>query len=268
MRFGTLVASVLFAAAALVRADDSTTDGDNVEMFAAPIPEVIATTSFPEDNPFNHIVNGENTELTVAIENKSPLNVTLVSIHGRLSHPETGAIIKNLTALNLGVPLFESLALRIPYRFYSEFKTGDVRLNIYLEHFTENGQYTVEAYDSIVTVVEPSFSIFDFKLLSTYATVLAILSGLGYIAYRQFMPAPKKSRSRKAPAASASDVSSPVSVTATGAGGYSEEWIPEHHLKKAKKSKKSEGAVTSGDDLSGAETSGAEGKAQKKKGRK
>lgn len=82
------------------------------------------------------------------------------------------------------------------------------------------------------------------------------------------MPAPKKSRARKPPAASTGDVSSPVSVTATGAGGYSEEWIPEHHLKKAaKKGKKSEGA-TSADDLSGAETSGAEGKAQKKKGRK
>jgi hypothetical protein len=62
--------------------------------------------------------------------------------------------------------------------------------------------------------------------------------------------------------------STPV-TTATPilASGYQEEWIPEHHLRKGK-SRKTGGAVSSGDEqsgLSGGEASGAEGKRQGRK---
>ena len=92
----------------------------------------------------------------------------------------------------------------------------------------------------------------------TYSIVAAVLGGAGYYAYTSFVPQPKK---RKTP-----QVSAPVTVTATGAGGYSEEWIPEHHLKKPKVRKTKSGAATSGDETSGPEASGAESK--KRKGRK
>lgn len=91
--------------------------------------------------------------------------------------------------------------------------------------------------------------------LATYLIVTGILGGLGYYTYLTLAPQPKK---RKSPA----QVSAPVGiVTATGAGSYQEEWIPEHHLKKAKKSK----AAASGDETSGVE-SGAE--SRKRKGKK
>jgi hypothetical protein len=93
--------------------------------------------------------------------------------------------------------------------------------------------------------------------------VAGLLGGLSYFAYLTFAPQPKKRTKKSVPV-----VSAPVgTVTATGAGGYQEEWIPEHHLRKGKKSKQA-GATsgTSADELSGAETSGAEGK--KRKGRK
>jgi hypothetical protein len=101
--------------------------------------------------------------------------------------------------------------------------------------------------------------------LSTYAIVAALLGGLLYYAYDTFIPQAKKPRAKKA---SGVTVSAPVgTVTATGAGGYQEEWIPEHHLRKSKSSKKQSAVSgTSGDELSATETSGAEGK--KKKGRK
>jgi len=85
--------------------------------------------------------------------------------------------------------------------------------------------------------------------------VLAILGGLGYVAYLSFVPQPKQKKT--------APVSAPEStVTASGAGGYQEEWIPEHHLRKTK-ARKMAGAVSSGDEqsgLSGAEASGTERK--------
>lgn len=94
----------------------------------------------------------------------------------------------------------------------------------------------------------------------------AFLGGLGYYAFITFVPKPKKSRKPVTSNGGKNGISSPVgSVTATGAGGYEEEWIPEHHLKVRAGAKKA-GVVSSGDELSGGETSGTEGK--RRKGRK
>jgi hypothetical protein len=93
--------------------------------------------------------------------------------------------------------------------------------------------------------------------------VLAIIGGVSYYTYLALLPQTKKPRSK-----ATAQPSTPASAVATGAGGYEEEWIPEHHLKKTKAGKKLSAAIrgTSGDDLSGAEMSGADGK--RKKGRK
>jgi len=229
-------------------------------------PEILVSAAFPEENAFGHVVNGERNAMTLTVENKSDRNVTLVGVTGSIHHPDTEALIKNLTTLQYGVPLPEGVKLQLPYTFFSEFKPGDLRLSIWLEHSVDDVKYRVSAYDSIVTVVEPPISIFDFKLLSTYLVVAAFLGGLGYVGYLSFVPASKKTRTKPAP----SDVSDPVgSVTATGAGGYQEEWIPDHHLRKTKSGKKQSGvgavSGTSGEELSGAETSGAEGKRRKGK---
>lgn len=61
-------------------------------------------------------------------------------------------------------------------------------------------------------------------------------------------------------------VGTPVTPTPTGAGGYQEEWIPEHHLKKTGKGK-GKGVISSGEELSGSEVNSVmEGK--KRKGKK
>lgn len=87
--------------------------------------------------------------------------------------------------------------------------------------------------------------------------VMAILGGLGFVAYQTYVPQTTRKPRKQA-------VSGPVgTVTASGAGGYQEEWIPEHHRKRTTKKG---GVVSSGDELSGGETSGTEGK--RRKGRK
>ena len=96
--------------------------------------------------------------------------------------------------------------------------------------------------------------------------VTAIFGGLLYIAYLSFVPQSKKSRPKRT---NTRIVSTPVaSTSATSTGGYQEEWIPEHHLKKPKSGKKTSGFAsgTSGDELSTNDASGTEGR--KRKGKK
>lgn len=87
--------------------------------------------------------------------------------------------------------------------------------------------------------------------------VSTILGALAYYVYVTFVPQTKKPRK--------ATVSAPVGpVTATAPGGYQEEWIPEHHLKKPKTGgRKKSGVASSADELSG--VSGAESDAIKKK---
>ncbi|TFK40238.1 hypothetical protein BDQ12DRAFT_680565 [Crucibulum laeve] len=259
MRFGSVLGAA-FSVAALIASATSSPVGDANE------PEVLVTAAFPETNAFNHVVNGEKNTITVTMENKSDRNVTLLSVTGSLHHPDSNMLIKNLTTLQYNVPLLEGVKLQVPYAFFSEFKPGDHRLNVWVEHAADDKKYRVEAYDSVVTIIEPEVSIFDFKLLSTYLVVATLLGGLSYFAYFTFVPQSKKTRAKK-PAASS--VSAPVGpVTATGAGGYQEEWIPVHHLKKPKSGRKQSGVIsgTSGDELSGGETSGTE--VRRRKGKK
>jgi hypothetical protein len=44
------------------------------------------------------------------------------------------------------------------------FKTGDIKLSVSLEHIIDGERKKISAFESIVTVVEPELSIFDFKL--------------------------------------------------------------------------------------------------------
>ncbi|KAM6504275.1 hypothetical protein JOM56_001218 [Amanita muscaria] len=223
-------------------------------------PEVVASAAFPESNAFGLVVNGERNSMTVTVENKSDRNVTLVSIAGSLRHPDTDILMKNLTALKVGVTLLSKVPVRVPYVFHSEFKPGDLRLNIWLDNAVDNEKFQVVAYDSVVKIVEPEFSIFDFKMISTYLIALAFLGGIGYYAYLTLLPQPKKTRTNTATA----QPSTPATATATGTVGYEEEWIADYHLKKTKTGKKKQNVAsgTSGDEQS----AGTEGR--KMKGRK
>lgn len=87
----------------------------------------------------------------------------------------------------------------------------------------------------------------------TALLALGLFGGLGYGGYLALAPPQKKVKVVPA------TVSEPVSVTATSAGGYQEEWIPEGHLKPAttrttSRRKTKGGAVTSGDETSGVES--------------
>lgn len=221
-------------------------------------PEIVIETTFPESNPFGHVVNGERNQILLLVENKSDKNVTLQSVAGSFHHSETGTLIKNTSSSAYGIPLLEGSKLQIPYSFYSEFKPGDLRLNIWLEHTVDDDKYRVTAYDSVVTIVEPEPSWLDIKLLSTYLIVLAALAGVTYTAYNAYVPSQKPKRKRP------TQVSAPIGpVTASGSSGYQEEWIPEHHLKKTKGKKTKSDSVAVSEESS-SEANGTEVKRTRK----
>ncbi|EGN99100.1 hypothetical protein SERLA73DRAFT_181916 [Serpula lacrymans var. lacrymans S7.3] len=256
MRLLSIIGSSVTLAAWLLSASAATLETtDTVE------PEILIEAAFPENNPFGHVVNGERNQIILVVENKSERNVTITTVAGSFHNPDTNTLIKNSTSLQYDLRLLEGSKLQIPYTFHSEFKPGDLRLNVWLEHVVDDEKYRVTAYDSVVTVVEPEISFFDFKLISTYLVVLGLLGGASYFAYQTYMPQTKKSRRKTRP--SPSEVSAPVgAVTASGGGGYQEEWIPEHHLKKTRAGKGKKGVASSADEMSGNES------ASKRKSRK
>jgi len=227
------------------------------ETVAEPEQELKVTGSFPSDNPFGHVVNGERNIINLFVENNTKRNVTLLSVAGSFHHPETDRLLKNTTITKFGIKLQDVGKLPVQYPFYSQFKPGDIRLKVWLE-VVDDTQYRISAYDSIVTVVEPEISLLDWKLWATYLIVFGILGGGAYLTFLSYIPKPKKPRT-----VAPSEVGAAVPVAATSSGGYEEEWIPEHHLKKTKKS----GVITSDADTSGGDVSGKEGP-RRRKGRK
>ena len=83
--------------------------------------------------------------------------------------------------MTYGIELLDTKRIQLPYSFYSEsvpcptfafifahnlhrFKAGDIKLSVWLEHIVDGERKKVSAFESIVPVVEPELSIFDFKL--------------------------------------------------------------------------------------------------------
>jgi len=219
--------------------------------------ELKVTGSFSSDNPFGHVVNGERNVINLLVENHTKRNVTLLSVAGAFHHPETDRVLKNTPTVKFTAEVLEGTEVPIQYPFYSQFKPGDIKLKIWLE-VSDETQYRVSAYDSIVTIVEAEISLLDWQLWVTYLIVFGFLGGGGYLAYLSYFPKSKKPR-----VAAPTGASAPGSIAATSSGGYEEEWIPEHHLKRAKKS----GVATSDVETSGGEVSGKEGP-RRRKGRK
>jgi len=217
---------------------------------ASPLGEldISATATFPPTNPMSYVVNGQRNSMSLEIENKSPVNVTLKSAAGSIHDPDSGKLLKNTTATTYGVTLISGAKTTLPYRFHSEQKPRDVNLKIWVTYDdgSPSGVHRVIAYDSNVTIVEPPASFFDLPLLFSYLVLGTLLAGGGYLVYKNFVP---KSFRRKLTRKSVkkSEISAPVgTVNATTASKtYDEDWIPSH-LKKRKT--KTTGAASSGDE--------------------
>jgi len=227
-----------------------------VAVAAETAPQLMANVTFPETNPFQLVVNGQRNHLTVNVENPTGVNITLTAISGSTHLKETGKLIKNLTALPIGVNLYEGAAVALPFSFYSEFRPGAMQLKVWVEYTTTADKKTklrIDAFENLVKVVEPPASLFDIQMILTYIVVVGIVSFIGYAVYLvYYAPTTKKAGPRKIKPTAVTDENVDTEPV-KGSGVYSEDWIPEHHLR-SRKAKK-EGAASSGDESapSGAE---------------
>lgn len=217
-------------------------------------PDVKVTATFPEGNPFGLVVNGQKNEMSLAIENATPNNISLVSIGGSFHDAVTEAFVRNTTARSVaGVVIPAAGKLELPYIFHTELKPKDMKLQLWVDYLEGENKWRASAFEGIVTIVEPASSLFDPLMWGAYLLVLAMVGGASYWAYLSYFP--QKKRGSRPRAAKPAEVSAPVgTVTASNASGtYQEEWIPKHHLRSA--SKKVDGAASGTE--SGAESEGA-----------
>jgi len=235
-------------------------------------PELIITAHFPEENPFHHVVNGEKNSLFLIVDNKSELNTTLKSVSGSFHHPESQALVKNISTLSIPVLSLAGSKFSIPFSFHSELKPGDYHLHVWVDHTMEGSVYRVAVYEGAVAVVEPESSLLDFKMLNTYLMTALILGAGGYYAVLSFFPSTSKPKRKRVSRPSEVKITSPVGTVKASGVGYQEEWIPEHHLKQTRGSKKAntDTVLSSGDEkgtTSGGE-SGTDGPRKSKRGKK
>lgn len=120
MRIQSLLGVALSFAALFLPAVSVDPGGEVIVVSEGTGEPFIVAASFPENNPFGHVVNGERNILTLTIETGSDKNVTLVGVAGSFHNAESGALIKNLTATKYGIPLYENGKMQVPYVFYSE----------------------------------------------------------------------------------------------------------------------------------------------------
>ena len=57
---------------------------------------ILARLRCSHDTGLPDIVNGQKNTITITLENKSSQNLTLLSVAGSLTHPDTNALVKNV----------------------------------------------------------------------------------------------------------------------------------------------------------------------------
>jgi len=216
-------------------------------------PELQILTTFAND--FNIVRNGERNRVVLSITNPADRALTLEGITGAFLNKnkkdgQKGRVLRNMTTQvfkSLALPPKRTKPLQVPFdNIWPEFKPGDVEIELRV-HVTDNGssrKYNLNAYQGTVKVEEPPKNWFDLQLLSLYALVVVGLSYAAYIVFTTYLQTPQSKKeaaraklqqatsSSAGGATSSSGKSTATAATSpSAAGAYSEEWIPESHLK-------------------------------------
>ncbi|TIB01935.1 hypothetical protein E3P96_02290 [Wallemia ichthyophaga] len=209
----------------------------------------------------NIVINGETNTLLINSINAESANYTLQSISGVFKNVKNDKKVKDAPKVsNIGKTIQgDSNTTPYAYNFPSEFKTGDLKLEVSLTVSDNEGiSHLLDAFDGVLTVVEPKQT-FDLEMLSIYA----LLAGIAYLAakfvYETYInplsPAEKKRKSK-----AKENISAPIRpVNVEDVKEGDNDWMPELAKLKQRKNKSASSAE---------ETSGDEAGKKAKKGKK
>ena len=218
------------------------------------------------------MVNGHPTEAVLSFSNEEPEPVRVNFIGGSLYTPDFdpkgSRIVRNLTANKYSIEIPAGEKETVTYKFVTELHPQELRLNLAAVLTDHEGQwYTIQAYNSTVTVVDPDTSIFDPQMLVyppqprthdphfpdyngltlssifLYLFLAGIFSATIYFFYTiwilPYFPAKGKGGERaKRSSGGSKRVDPSEAIPVVGADGpavttgsaFSQDWIPAHHL--------------------------------------
>ncbi|CAH2350830.1 increased recombination centers protein 22 [[Candida] railenensis] len=175
-------------------------------------------------------LNGETAVLKYSMASRDENNVTVVGAGGTLRHPTTHEILYNLTAEALD-PMI-SIKPNSSYEFQKSFEVDFEPANYILApeiYIVVAGVIkSVPIRNQRLIITNVPLSLFDPQLVFLVAVLVAILGASTWFVYNQFGTSPaarlKHSKERRS--------------SAVAPGKFDSDWIPEEHLKKAKRTKK------------------------------
>jgi hypothetical protein len=223
---------------------DTPEPGD--EDVEAPTLAVSVAVTFPASEIFGiKLINGQPTEALLSFNNEETFPVTIEFIGGSLwTDDEESHVVRNLTVTKYNVEIPAGQKETLPYGFTTEMHPQDLRLNLVSIVSNKEGQYyTLESFNSTVSVVEPEASIFDPQIIFLYFFILACFVGIVYFFYTvwiaPYFPHKRSGKggdSKKSAGgpkkAESSDAGSNGTPTVASATTYNAEWIPAHHINK------------------------------------
>jgi predicted amino acid racemase len=108
------------------------------------------------------LVNNEPTRATISFNNSETFPLTLAFAVGQLSSPQTGVIVRNLTAVQYSKQVPAQGSLEVIYTFTTEMHPQDLNLRIVAMMLDQGGSiYSVPVMEETVSIVEAPTSLFD-----------------------------------------------------------------------------------------------------------
>lgn len=186
--------------------------------------------------------------------------MSLTGITGAWLNPkkqdgERGRVVRNMTTTPYKALSLRSVGgrpLEVPFDFYPEFKpqTFGVEFRLIINDGQTSKKYNVQAYQGNVTVIEPPKNWLDPQLWSVYLIFAGLLAAAGYAAKQYLAPAPQQKSKKSGAGGARGGAAKPAAVASSSSSSskaYDEDWIPEHHLK-SRRSTRSAGGLSSGDE--------------------
>lgn len=183
------------------------------------------------------MTNGETYSLDYTVYNGEDEEVSIIGVGGSLNDPQSGAVSNNLTTGSIGPVVIPSgEAANFTQQINIDVAPGDYLVVPSIYAVYNSSMMLLGSRSQLISVEDPSISIFNPQLLLLELILLATLGGALYAAYELF----GKQYLRKNQPIKVATIKKLVPADQTSSSkssGYDESWLPKQHLK-AKKLKR------------------------------